>query len=593
MSKQPVKLNLDNLTDKDLAVLDTFAATTPVGAPVTPDPPIIRGAKPSVDDPKDRPLKKPFKADLTFLDLPPHRRATDTTEEITGFGRSTTNSRRDVLSKLTVGDEILLLAENNIHLSAKPPKEKKDPIGSMHGYRMVGNTLDMSDHSVVRFRGLKLLAENVGRVDNYSYTYHEFSSGLHKNLYFGGHLGAGVPDIFEFSTSASHKAGLLEHSETVEVHFQASQQVPKARVIFKKEDISLDDEFVDSVEAACKKDDVQGLLRLLERNGQFVPLSIVLGGRIVLSTTKKLNSKSEFDAAKTELQAAASGRYVYDGVTVKGDAGVAGGTREERERNLTAQMKALHMEVIGGDERESTSDTDKLGTHWIDTVGPFFGWKTIGFEPKSLVPIIDFLPRDIAETCRAMLRKYFSKHLNAAYSVTAGHATGKKFERDIKGVQRLRNFIVNREGNIDGMKLNYEVYAPGGFSVVQDKVGKDRGNSYDVTVPPFNKEFNPGEAIVTINARVDSKADKGTGSLKQIQFITNDGNKYPGDKDFYGKNKWDTEVEITAPRVRGIYGYTGAYVHCIGLMYLQLAKSVSSRDYLLAMEPYLFPTQQY
>ena len=143
------------------------------------------------------------------------------------------------------------------------------------------------------------------------------------------------------------------------------------------------------------------------------------------------------------------------------------------------------------------------------------------------------------------------------------------------------------------MKLNYEVYAPGGFSVVQDKVGKDRGNSYDVTVPPFNKEFNPGEAIVTINARVDSKADKGTGSLKQIQFITNDGNKYPGDKDFYGKNKWDTEVEITAPRVRGIYGYTGAYVHCIGLMYLQLAKSVSSRDYLLAMEPYLFPTQQY
>jgi len=588
------------MTDEDYEILEEFVNETPrnVNEPGTggPKSPIV-GPKPPVDDPQDAPLTKPAKEQLTYLDLPAHRRATDTTEALTGYGRSTTNSKPDVLSKLTVGDEILLLAENNIHLSAKPTKTQQDPIGSMHGYRMVGSELDVSDESVVRFKGLKLIAENVGRRDNFSYAYRQFASSLNKNLSFKGELGAGVPDIFEFSTSASHQKGVVYDGETIEMHFQASQEIPKARVVLKKGEISLDDEFVGQVEAACNRDNVNELLTVLQRGGQFVPLSIVLGGRIVLSTSKTLTSKSQFDAAKTDLHAAASGRYVYDGVTIKGDAAAGGGTLEERDKTLTTQAKALHMEVIGGDQRESSSESDVLGTHWIDTVGPFLGWRTIGFEPKSLVPIIEFLPKGLKDKCKTMLRKHFVAHLSVEKSDTAGHAEGLVFQRDVKRVTRLQRLVVNREGNIDGMKLFYQVYEPGqSDKIVEDKVGKDRGKSYDVKVPELKDEFGPGETIMTLKATVDTVTDSGVGLLRQIKFITNEGNRYPGGENFYGKNKGDKEVEFTLPRVRGFFGYSGGssgYIHSIGLLYLKLADNVTSRDYLLAMEPYLFPTQNY
>jgi hypothetical protein len=57
-------------------------------------------------------------------------------------------------------------------------------------------------------------------------------------------------------------------------------------------------------------------------------------------------------------------------------------------------------------------------------------------------------------------------------------------------------------------------------------------------------------------------------------------------------------VEITANRVRGFHGSSGGkggsgYLHSIGFLHLKLADNVMGRDYLLAMEPYLFPTQNY
>jgi MAC/Perforin domain len=576
-------------------------------APTPKDPP----TPPPVADPKDKPLTIKYQGsdhELTYLALPEHRRATDTTDAVMGFGRSTTTNKRDVLSQMTVGDQILLLAGNNIHLSAKTTTKHKEPIGSMSGYRMLAKELKASDESVVRFRELKIMPENSNRIDNFSYTYREYASNLYKKFAFEGNLGAGVPDIFEFSTSASHKTGVVETGENIELHFQASQTIPKVRVVFKRADISLDEKFVKKIEDVCNKDDILGLLNLLERNGQFVPLSITLGGRIIITESKKVASRSAFDTEKDELQAAAKGKYVYDGVTIKGDAAAGIGQHDEREIKLTDQQKNMNMVTIGGDERAATSLTDKLGTHWIDTVAPFLGWKIIGFEPRALVPIIEFLDKEYADKCKAMLRKHFVAHLATQRGKTAGSRGDQTFQRDIKFVNRLKSLVVNHDGNIDGMKLNYEVYEgtnQGGATMVseagkaplQDKVGKDRGKRYDTDVPDYAPEgFNPGEMIITIRAKVDTKLGRDHGILRQVQFITNEGRVYPGVDAFFGKNDGDTIVEFTANRVRGLHGSvggTGEFVHSIGFLYLKLADNVIGRDYLLAMEPYLFPNQNY
>ena len=51
-------------------------------------------------------------------------------------------------------------------------------------------------------------------------------------------------------------------------------------------------------------------------------------------------------------------------------------------------------------------------------------------------------------------------------------------------------------------------------------------------------------------------------------------------------------MTIEGLRVRGLYGYCEDYIHSLGFKYLRLA-DVPHREYLLAMEPYLFPTRDY
>jgi hypothetical protein len=637
LTADDLPLGLGPLSDEDYEAL--VEAVEEMSQPVTPpkpkptpkpkpkDPPAPKPkdppTPPAVADPKDKPLTKKYQGGdtkLTFLDLPEHRRATDTTDAVMGFGRSTTTEPHDVLSKMTVGDQILLLAGNNIHLSAKTTEKHKEPIGSMPGYRMLAHDFRASDESVVRFSGVRILSENTGRIDNFSYAYRQFSSALYKKFSFGGSLGGGVPDIFDFSTSASHKTGIAETNENIELHFQASQTIPKVRVVFDRDDISVDEIFVKKIEGACNNNNVEELLKVLQRSGEFVPLSITLGGRIIISESKTIASKTTFDEDVTAVQGAAEGKYEYDGVTIDGHGDIGLGRQHERETNLSDQQKRMTMTTVGGDERAATSLADELGTHWIDTVAPFLNWKIIAFEPKSLVPVIDLLKdKACLEKCKVMLRNHFVAHLGIQKGATAGARGDQTFERDPAQISRLIKVIVNHDGNVDGLKLTYEIY-PGpddlkprgrGAAIgvrsghsgpltmdVQDKVGNGRGDRYDSSVPEFEKEgFSPGETITTIMAKVDTMTDPNRPILRQLQFITNRGRIFPNVGEYYGKKAGDKIVEITADRVRGLHGSyggkTGGYVHSLGFVYLKLDNTVTGRDYLLAMEPYLFPHQNY
>jgi hypothetical protein len=131
-----------------------------------------------------------------------------------------------------------------------------------------------------------------------------------------------------------------------------------------------------------------------------------------------------------------------------------------------------------------------------------------------------------------------------------------------------------------------------------DKVGNGRGDQYDSSVPEFVKAgFGPEETITTIKAEVDTMKDPNRPILRRVQFVTNLGRVFPNVGEYFGKNAGDKPVEITANRVRGFHGSfggtTGGYIHSLGFMYLKLDNTVSGRDYLLAMEPYLFPNLNY
>jgi hypothetical protein len=527
----------------------------------------------------------PYTPNLTPVDIPPLPRPKDHTG-LPGLGPGEGGGHRDVVTELTQEDEIRLLAKNNIDLRARVVEDKK--VGAMPGF-VLGATLLEARHFAVHFSKVTLSTPAVGRRDSVSLTYTEFESNLQRQTVVAGSTGIGIPGIFKVDASYRDASAVSTYDKKVKAHFQASQLIPKAHVIFNEDDITLDPQLITKIENACsgKAGAAENLLNVLKDYGHFVPLSMLLGGRISLHTSTELSDRSQFEIRKTELKTAADAKFSADGVPVAAGGGVGVGTGTTTTTTLSQQAESLLMEVRGGNTNLASSEPGTLGTKWIASVGPYLEWSIIGFDENSLVPIIEFLrDEELKGKCIEILRQYFLSQLYCSKSEVAGDPHGTEFAADISEIRRITEIKVNHGINVDGLELFYEHYGPPRGYVVGEhkhKVGRWRGEHTDTIT------LNKDEEIKTIETGIDSKTDNGI--VRQVAFVTNR-RRFP-DTGFYGRAKTDQRKTIEAPRVRGIFGRTGALVHALGLSYLALATDAKSREYLLAMEPYLFPDYDY
>jgi MAC/Perforin domain/Jacalin-like lectin domain len=545
-------------------------------------------AKPPDQSAYSRPLDtKPYTPDLTPVDIPPPPRPTDHTGSVGGWGPGEGGGQRDVLTELSHGDEFYLLKANNIDLMKTDARE----LGAMRAV-VVGKTLRPANYFGVHFSRVKLSTPTDTRVDRASISYTEFESNLQRQTVAESSIAFGVPEIFKVDASYRDASAISTHDRKVQIFFQASQLIPKADVVFKEDDITLDQDLITKIEKACSgARPAENLLVVLEDYGQFVPMSILLGGRITLHTSTELSDRSQFEMRKTELKTAADARFSVDGVPVKAGGGAGVGTQTTGTQTLSQQAGSLTMQLRGGNEDLASSQAGTLGTKWISSVGPYLEWRTVGFYERSLVPIIEFLPEKkdndgvtLREKCMKILREYFLSKLDCRKSAVAGDPHGTAFAVDISGIKRMTKIVVNHGINVDGLELSYEHYESNiGYAVGEHKFGGWRGEHTDTIT------LKEDEEITAIEAGIDSKTDNGI--VRQVAFVTNR-RRFP-DTGFYGRAKTDQRKTIEAPRVRGIFGRTGALVHALGLSYLGLADDATSREYLLAMEPYLFPESDY
>ena len=85
--------------------------------------------------------------------------------------------------------------------------------------------------------------------------------------------------------------------------------------------------------------------------------------------------------------------------------------------------------------------------------------------------------------------------------------------------------------------------------------------------------------------------------VQQLAFTTSS-KRWPGQSGYYARHAAETFRTIKAPRVTGLFGWHGTGygsqpIYSIGLEFLVLADNTKSRDFLLAMEPFLFPDHIY
>jgi MAC/Perforin domain len=598
MSKSPLKLNLDALTDKDLTVLQNFAAVEPPkNAELIPSSPLD--------------IKR-YNQTLVAPDIPTFEDTIDHTTGVTGFGGSGPAQYRELLSELTEGDQVRLLHANNIRpvvgADGKPAWEMKAFV--------VGADLESPTKGAVRFRSLEMLNPGLGSIDHVAYSYKSFESNIQRQTVAKSELEFGIPGIFKVSSSYGEVSATATKEKEVNIFSEASHLIPKAKIVINDKHVTLDPEFISELEGltgatGTKEQKANQLLDLLTEYGQFVAVSLLLGGRLTFHTVTKLNDKVHYKKVKREFKAAADARFSVEGVPVELGGGVGVGDEDTGTTQSVIQSKSLHMELRGGDENLASMKPNELGrataewkpgqnaATWVGSLGRYREWRIVGFYDRSMVPILDFLPKEkqkLRDTCMDLLRDYFVAKLSISHSDTAGHYHGKDLFKDSGSppshtVKRISAIDLRHGGALDALRLHFEVYTGVGKetkTVTSKWIGStDAGKEVNIVL-------KKGEELTAIETWTDPTREGGL--LQQVAFVMNTKRRYPGDTGFYGENrgrKKDEFKTIHVPRVRGIDGANGAYVHRIGLAYAALDGNAKSREFLLAMEPFLFPDADY
>lgn len=526
----------------------------------------------------------PYKPELgPVIDFPPVRESKDHTSDANGYGPGDRGTYQDVLTELSLGEELRLLKANNIDMQ----KQDDTGLAAMRGYTL-GTTLEPATRYGLRIAKVSCRPDDANRQDTQSLTYSEITSSIQRQTVTSSSNSIGVPLVFKFDTSFSSAVATAENSTSVRIYFQASQVIPKARVNIAEEDISLAPSVVEKIRRAVDRKDAVELLDVLQDNGHFVPTSLVLGGRITLHTSTELTDASTFAATKSKLGAAADARFEVEGFPVEVGGGAGHGSAEKAERSVSEQSRKLQMELKGGIESLGSSKAGTLGTKWIDSVGPFLRWRTIGFAPKSLVPITQFLPEDLKKATLDLLRAYFKSKLCLARTGLAGAEGDDHYGPDdetLRRVQRITEIVVNYGENIDGIKWTHALYPqPGKPSTgLVDEIGRWRGED------TRKISLDPDEVVTKIEAGIDPDGN----TMRRLAIRTNK-NRYPDAKGYYGRAGSARDFKIIeAPRVLGFYGFKATLVHGMGLSYLRLSDDTHSREFLEQIESLLFPNRDY
>jgi hypothetical protein len=532
----------------------------------------------------------PYRAELQPMKRQEFKEVIDHTDKLDGLGGGGRREPGRLLTELSHAEEITLLNINNVRMA-----EDAQGCASAPAFVLDGG-LDFARSTGVAFSRLALRTPSDTRVDNLGYSHHEFESQLQRQLTASGSLHGGIPSLFSMSSSYRHASTIATRQQSILVYFQATQLIPKAEVVFDRDDVSLSPDFTRAIHAAVGRLESDSgaksianaaldLLAALKTYGHFVPMSVILGGRITLVSSKNLRDQQEIHTASDAFSLAASAKFSIEGVPIKAGAESDLGRNASDQVRRIAQQFTLTMTLRGGDESLASSQSKTLGEHWIQSLGDYKKWHVVGFGKGSLVPTIDFLDETLRRKCYFVLSEYFRSHLVRARTDEAGHDHDERFGDELAKASGIVGFAIKHGDDVGKLQVSYRNAGAAEILTTPWFGGADSDRTDTVT-------FRQGEEITGLSAAIDDN-----GIMKAVSIKTSADLSYPNQAAYYGKagraeDGWSFKT-IEAPRVRGVYGSYSKLVHSMGLIYLALSADVDSREFLLAMEPYLFPDRDY
>ncbi len=550
--------------------------------PKTPSIRIAKGEKakaPETDpesdgDGKPDPINvAPFKeGSLTPIELPEYEWAEDKVGLVDGLkdGKPVDG---DKITEMKVGQVRRLLKANRIDLNKKQ-------YGIAAAF-VDDNGLKRAAYDAVQCTQVEVKPTEAERITSYSFQYSEHVSRLHRTTTTEGNADIGVPGIFRVESSYRTARATRTDKRVVAEHKSYSHVIPKARVVFKDDKISLSDEFIrkirEAVDASRAEVRIEKLLDVLASYGQFFASDMLLGGRLDYWTDKKLEDTYTASQDENQFRLATRAKAQIEGVPVEGGANWGIGLTNEEKSVAIKQASSLYLKVVGGNEAVVSPEK------WIPTVAKYLNWKVVGFYGRSLVPTIDYLDHELRGKCIKILRSYFAQHLQLRTTAIVGATHATQFGYDVGDVKRIVTINVNHGINIDGLQVTYEL--TNGQVKEMPWLGGRRGeNNHTVGPLAFDEEI--------------SSVEVGANDLiRRLAFNTTKGRRFPESPNtYYGRGHKDDKLNYTtleAPRVCGLVGHVGGLIDSIGLRYRELAEGKDGpkwRTFLLDVEPNLFPS---
>jgi hypothetical protein len=213
-------------------------------------------------------------------------------------------------------------------------------------------------------------------------------------------VGVGVRAGFNYGHQ--HMQQKSVHSKRMEV--VSSFFLPKIDLSFDALRPCAADDFVDAVTQALKADagathPFLRLCKVLQHYGHFVPLNLLIGGRLYSVNTKEIKEEKDIHNTLTEYNA----KLQVAVETMTTDVGLES-KMAKTDANQTADMtkteaQSLRLTAVGG-EGAYVNNTTK----WVESMAHFSQWGLVKFD--DLIPSIHVLPPALRHRCGDAILDY-------------------------------------------------------------------------------------------------------------------------------------------------------------------------------------------
>jgi hypothetical protein len=220
----------------------------------------------------------------------------------------------------------------------------------------------------------------------FTWTYHLFQKDVSHSASLGGSYKM-VGLSAKYQRDESH----LEIREKTKTYIYGEYLLPKISLVLDKDDLVMPPAVVDKFRAILRRSMQAAryfeLVRLLnDQIGAYVPLEIIVGGRLWSERTTDVTSNDDLDrkvdAFGTKLSVQAKAFSINAGYNYRNE--------QNRTDSSTTSNDSLQLNLVGGDPAKFPEPPK-----WIGSLGPYKSWAPVKYA--ALEPTIAFLPGDVRD----------------------------------------------------------------------------------------------------------------------------------------------------------------------------------------------------